>query len=264
MTRRPQPPPDTPSRLGPIRVRRDREGTKLIVDGVLYAVRPTSFRRTPPPWLALAAAPWSGARRPGRVAILGYGGGTLARLLRRGDPELRIAGVDLDRRMLELGRRHLASALPGVRIDEGDATTWLARPGRPFDAILDDIYAPLNGWLVRPVDSVRIPGVARTRLRPGGIYAVSLRCPGGRPERVLVSGIMQNFRHVLVIYMSEYAHKVVLASEEPLDRAGFARGLRQLAGARKAGAGMKPVDPVTWGFDPIRRGPRPRIAPERA
>lgn len=242
--------------LGPMEVRRDSEGTKIFVGGVLYAVRPPSIRKTPAPWLALAAGAWAGSRPARRVAILGYGGGTLARLLRRGDPRLSIAGVDLDPQMLELGRRHLASQLAGVRVDQDDAVGWLRRPFR-FDAILDDLYAPKNGWLARPVSCTQVPVLAKARLRPGGVYAVSLRCPGGRPERAVISAIVQSFRQSLVIYMREYAHKVVLASDAPLERADFARGLSRVVGAGQNRRGAAGVSPAGWGFGPMRRPANP-------
>lgn len=241
--------------LGSMEVRRDAEGTKIFVGGVLYAVRPPSIRKTPAPWLALAAGAWAGSRPARRAAVLGYGGGTLARLLRRGDPRLSIAGVDRDPRMLELGRRHLASDIAGVRVDQCDAATWLRRPAR-FDAILDDLYAPINGWLARPVSCTHVPVLAKARLRPGGVYAVSLRCPGGRPERAVISAIVQTFRHSLVIYMREYAHKVVLASDAPLGAEAFARGLARVVKGGKNRRGDDGVTPAGWGFGPMRRPPR--------
>jgi len=73
----------------------------------------------------------------------------------------------------------------------------------------------------------------------------------------MISGIAQNFRHILVIYMREYAHKVVLASDDPLDRDGFAKGLGRVVGGGHAGRAGRPADPGAWGFGPIRRSARP-------
>lgn len=198
--------------------------------GTLYAVLPPTPEETPPPWLALAAAPWipEGGLLKQPIALLGYGGGTVARLIRGADPKAEIVGVDLDAEVLRLGRRHLQSALRGVKVEQAEAREWLSRPGPQFGAILDDLYAPKEGWLARPADLVDIPELARRRLVPGGVYAVNLRSPSGREEKQILIRIRQAFNQIRVIHTLEYAHKILVATDRPIHKGALGRALSQL------------------------------------
>jgi len=230
--------------------------------GALYAVLPPTARQTPPPWLALSAAPWmhDACEAEAPIGLLGYGGGTVARLLRAADRRAVLLGVDLDPDVLRLGRRHLRSAVAGVRVDQADAREWLGRPGPKFRALLDDLYAPAGGMLARPAELESIPALARKRLVPGGIYAVNLRCPPGREEKQIVLRIRQLFREVRVVYTLEYAHKVVVATDRPIRPGALGRALARLLepvnrhGSLPGDAGS--CNPRTLGFRTVLRLPR--------
>jgi hypothetical protein len=251
----------TSPRLGRLEVREDDEGVKLMAHGTLYAVLPPTPRRTPPPWLALAAAPWMVDDPPdGPIGLLGYGGGTVSRLLRAADRQVPLLGVDFDADVLRLGRRHLRSTVSGLRVDQADARDWLRAPGPRFRALLDDLYAPKDGWLARPHELEVIPGLARRRLLPGGVYAVNLRCPPGREEKQILARIRQTFREVRVVYTLEYAHKVVVATDRTIRTGALGRALARLLepgprrGSFPAGAGS--CNPRTLGFRTMLRLPR--------
>lgn len=246
-------------RLGRLDIVRDREGVKLLAHGTLYAVHPSTPRETPAPWIALAAAPFMAPspraerRRPLRVGLLGYGGGTVARLLRAADPSLQLFGVDLDSTLIELGRKFLAGGVPGVRLRLEDAATWLRRPGAPFDALLDDLYAPVDGALGRPAEARDIPLLARRRLNSGGVYAVNLRSPGGAEERLVLRNLRTAFPHVRLIYTREYAHRVAVGSDRPFARGAFRSALARLFAGEDDAPG-EPVTPGGLGFLSVRGG----------
>lgn len=249
-------------RLGRIDIVRDHEGVKLFAHGTLYAVHPPRPEDTPAPWIALAAAafmadgPSPGSRAPFRTGLLGYGGGTVARLLRAADPGQRIDGVDLDATLVDLGRKHLAAAVPGVRLHLEDAATWLARPGARFDALLDDLYAPENGELGRPAEARDLPLIAAKRLNFGGVYAVNLRSPGGMEERRVLHNLRTAFRYVRLIYTREYAHKVAIGADRPFPRGSFPKALRRLFYGPDAGESTRGTSPAALGFLAVRDGSR--------
>jgi hypothetical protein len=246
-------------RLGRLDIVRDHEGVKLLAHGLLYAVHPPTPEMTPAPWIGLAAAPFlvrrptAASAPPLRVGLLGYGGGTVARLLRRVDPRMSLVGVDLDSTLVELGRRHLDGAVPGVRMHLEDAADFLRRPGAPFDALLDDLYAPVDGQLGRPAEARDIPRLARARLNSGGVYAVNLRSPGGLEERLVLRNLRTAFRHVRLIYTREYAHKVAVGTDRPIPRGAFRSALGMLLPPTERGAGAGPT-PAALGFLSIRDG----------
>jgi hypothetical protein len=202
--------------LGNVEIRRTRSGTKLLVGGVLYAIRPPRPSATPMPWIVLAAAPWvhDRALSPGpRIGFLGYGAGTVARLVRGLSRSAELVGVEPDPVVRRVAARSFGAGELGVRILAEDAGTHLSRGRSLYDALLDDIFVPTARGLGRPEGADQVPELARGRLRPGGIYAVNLASPGGRAESRTVECVMSSFRNAIVIHPREYAHKIVVASD---------------------------------------------------
>lgn len=67
--------------------------------------------------------------------ILGLGGGSAAKLVKKYWPEAEITGVDIDPVMVELGKKYLG--MPDIKIILGDAEKL---PSQKFDLILVDTY----------------------------------------------------------------------------------------------------------------------------
>lgn len=73
--------------------------------------------------------------------ILGLGGGSAAKLVKKFWPEAKIAGVDIDPVMVELGRKYLG--LDGVNVVIEDASSFTIdahRKSQKYDLILIDTY----------------------------------------------------------------------------------------------------------------------------
>jgi len=230
--------------LGRVEVIRDRAGVKLLVDGALYAERSRRPEATPTPWLLLAAAAFLSTGPPEalRILLLGYGGGTVARLLRAAIPSARITGLEPDAGVRRAARSELGADVTGVRLRAETAEAFLRRTKERFDAILDDVYAPSAGRLARPEAGVAIPALAGRRLARGGVYAVNLISPATLRERRTFATVARAFSHGASIATTEYAHRVVVGSgrairpgavREALDRLLEPRGVP--AAARKPG-----------------------------
>ncbi len=73
------------------------------------------------------------------VLILGLGGGTVAKLIRKKWPEAKITGVDMDPIMVELGKKYLGLNETGVNIKIADASTYHLKP-RTCDLVIIDLY----------------------------------------------------------------------------------------------------------------------------
>lgn len=67
--------------------------------------------------------------------ILGYGGGTVAKLIKKYWPDTKIIGVDIDPAIVELGKKYLSSN-PKVQIKIGDAIKDYGK----FDLVIVDLY----------------------------------------------------------------------------------------------------------------------------
>jgi spermidine synthase len=157
-----------------VEVRRVRGGLELRIDGTQASVHRPGRALTGVVWWALASPVLLLPRsRPRRVLLLGLAAGSVGRALRALDPEAEIVGVERDRDVLRLARRHFGLDRLKVELVVGDALEHLRRERRRFDLVVEDLF-------VGPSRSVRKPDwlfdegyrLIRRRLRPGG-YVVS-------------------------------------------------------------------------------------------
>jgi len=72
--------------------------------------------------------------------VLGLGGGTVAKLIKKNWPEAKITGVDIDPEMVELGKKYLGLDGTNIEIKIGDALKELERVKSKFDLIIVDLY----------------------------------------------------------------------------------------------------------------------------
>jgi spermidine synthase len=90
---------------------------------------------------------------PRTALLLGFGAGTLAHLVARRFPGIRIVGVDVDPRVIEFARHHFDLAVPNLEVVIGDAFTYAAECREPFDYVAVDLFrgaAFQRGALAKP------------------------------------------------------------------------------------------------------------------
>jgi spermidine synthase len=118
-----------------------------------------------------------GGEPPGKIAILGNAGGTVARAVGHYWPDTLIDGVEIDREVSELGRKWFDMQAPRLRIFTEDARPFLRRTDERYDAILVDAYRqPYIPFYLSTREFFRL---ARDRLNPGGRVIINV----GHPER---------------------------------------------------------------------------------
>ena len=100
-------------------------------------------------WLPALLAPAGTLRR---VLVLGVGGGTVIRQIRRYLAVETLTGVELNPIHLQVARRFFGVTPAMAELIEADALAWLeAYAGPPFDLIIDDLFGEKNGEPVRAV-----------------------------------------------------------------------------------------------------------------
>jgi len=72
------------------------------------------------------------------ILILGLGGGTAAKIVRKYWPQAQITGVDIDPVMIEMGEKYLG--LEGAKIVIADAAEWIRKTDQKFDGVFVDVY----------------------------------------------------------------------------------------------------------------------------
>ncbi len=89
---------------------------------------------------------------PRSVLMLGLGGGTGVRQIRHLLPKARITAVEIDAKMVELGRRYMHLEELAIEVVIGDAYEFLDRTSDVFDVVVDDVYLGSGEDVSRPVD----------------------------------------------------------------------------------------------------------------
>lgn len=124
-----------------VELRRVRGGLELWIDGTQASVYRPGARVTGIVWWALASPILLLPRnRPRRVLFLGLAAGSAARAVRALAPDAEIVGVERDREVLRLARRHLGLGRLRLEVVVGDALEYLKSDCRRFDLIVEDLF----------------------------------------------------------------------------------------------------------------------------
>jgi predicted membrane-bound spermidine synthase len=110
-----------------------------------------------------------------RVALLGVGGGAVARqLLHFLEPE-EVVGIDLNPVHLEIARRYFGLNDERVKLHVADAIKWMrAYRGAPFDLIIEDLYGEKRGEPLRAIaPSTRWMTTLLRHLTPAGTLVMN-------------------------------------------------------------------------------------------
>lgn len=139
---------------GKIQVLKSIEGTRILVGGISQSG-----------WLVKKV--WKDALRKikklkpevKKVLILGLGGGSVAELLYEYWPDSEITGVDIDEKMVEMGRKYLnLDRVSNLKIFIAEANSWVDKCKEKYDLVLVDIYK-----------GVSIPSEFTTAIFMGGV-----------------------------------------------------------------------------------------------
>jgi spermidine synthase len=183
-------------------------------------------------WDEFLVLPFTDARRPpGRIAVLGTAGGTVARAYARYFPRTRIDAVDIDGKLFDLGRRWFGLARrPQLRTIAQDARPFLRGTRERYDAIFVDAYRqPYIPFYLATEEFFRL---VRERLRPGGLVIINVGHPetSSKLERVLTATLRTAFRHVARDPVQE-TNTMLVAGARPLTRDGLQAAVPGLPGA---------------------------------
>ncbi len=179
------------------RVELDSDGTRLLrinegLDSFHSAYRPGMIwtNRYFDAFVAPALVSPFGADGLQRVLILGFGAGTMARQIHEISPDSIVSGVELDKRLVQLGIEWFG--LPeSIHVDSGvDARVALRYSSAEFGCIIVDSYSQ-QIYVPAHLCTMEFFQELRSHLLEGGIAALNL---GGRTrEDPVVSAISSTF-----------------------------------------------------------------------
>ena len=111
-------------------------------------------------------------RTPQRVAVIGLAGGTIARELTAIEGPVAIDGVELDPKIVEVGRKYFAMNEPNLHVTVADGRYWMATQAQQYDLILVDAYR--QPYIPFYLTTKEFFANARTHLAPSGVLAVNV------------------------------------------------------------------------------------------
>ncbi len=167
-------------------------------------------------WDEFLVLPFATRPRPPRsVAILGSAAGTTVRAQGHYFPRTSIDAVEIDRSLIDVGRRLFDMRAPRLRTHAQDARPWLHKTDRRFDAIYVDAYR--QPYIPFYLATREFFSLVRDRLTPGGVVLVNVGHPegSGRLERVLATTMGDVFTTVLTD-PAEPTNSVLIATDAPV------------------------------------------------
>lgn len=172
--------------------------------------------------------------QPRRVAILGNAAGTVARQYAEFFPQTKVAGVELDGELDEIGRKYFELDAPNLTVHEADARPFLRASDERFDHILLDAYR--QPYIPFYLTTREFFELAHSRLTPGGSVVVNVGHPEGsdRLERVLASTMATAFKHVW-IDRTRRVNSMLVASDSPIQPALLIARTQSIKGLRPTG-----------------------------
>lgn len=218
-----------------MRVQESRYGRELIVDETFASLYRPGVAHTGSVWDAIGAPVLllPPARRRSFL-ILGLGGGSVARQLRRLAPDAHIVAVELDPDVVAVAREAFDLDRLDLEVITDDALAVLRREGRRFDAIFEDVFIGRGDDVHKP-DWIPDPGhvLAARRLARGGVLVSNTLDEAPAVARALGA----RFRSVTRIEVEEFDNRVLVAGDAPFD----ARRLRAAVAAEPIYADALPA-----------------------
>lgn len=195
------------SPYGELRVADTDEGRHLLIDGGIHSLVDTATWNSFFHYAAVMDLPKYFFTKPGRMLLLGLGGGSLAKQYAR--EGWQVDALEIDPGVIRLARQYFSLQPSDATIIETDGREFLLHPGAAYDVILLDVF----GSSSLPFHLVTLEAFAlvRKRLAPEGIVAINLETLGWHDPLVgMISlTLAREFREVLALPM-----------EEPPDRSG--------------------------------------------
>lgn len=139
------------------------------------------------------------------VLILGLGGGTAAKIIRKYFPESRILGIELDREMIRLGKKYLGlGEIGNLEIVQNDASAFIQKNKEKFDLILVDLY--IGRSIPVSTESEIFLKVTKESLRPDGLIVFNRASFGTNKQKT------EEFSRKLQKYYLQIEAKKVLSN----------------------------------------------------
>ncbi len=193
--------------------------TQLLLDegSAVHSIYDPTSLYTHGYWDDVLLAPYFGSGQvPRRIALVGLAGGTVARQFTAVDGAIPIDGVELDPKIVDVGRRYFDMTEPNLHVTVADGRYWMAtRVGR-YDVILIDAYR--QPYIPFYLTTREFFENAKAHLQPDGVLAINVgRTPTDNRLVDALSGTLNAvFPNVFTIETNaRFTNTVIYATSSP-------------------------------------------------
>ena len=166
---------ETESAYNYIQVIRTGTETQLLLDegSAVHSIYDPGNLYTHGYWDDALLAPYFGSgSAPSRVALVGLAGGTVARQFTAIDGPLPIDGVEIDPKIVDVGRRYFDMNEKNLHVTVADGRYWMATQAGRYDVILVDAYR--QPYIPFYLTTREFFESAKAHLAPGGVLAINV------------------------------------------------------------------------------------------
>ena len=217
---------ETESAYNYIQVIRTGTETQLLLDegSAVHSIYDPTSLYTHGYWDDALLAPYFGSgRAPSRVALVGLAGGTVARQFTAIDGPMPIDGVEIDPKIVDVGRRYFDMTEPNLHVTVADGRYWMATQAGQYDVILVDAYR--QPYIPFYLTTREFFESAKAHLNPGGVLAINVgRTPTDNRLVDALSGTLNAvFPNVFVLDSNRrFTNSVIYATSSPASVDQFA------------------------------------------
>ena len=210
---------ETESAYNYIQVIRTGTETQLLLDegSAVHSIYDPTSLYTHGYWDDALLAPYFGSgQAPGRVALVGLAGGTVARQFTAIDGPMPIDGVEIDPKIVEVGRRYFEMTEPNLHVIVADGRYWMATEAGQYDVILVDAYR--QPYIPFYLTTREFFESAKAHLKPDGVLAINVgRTPTDNRLVEALSGTLNAvFPNVFVLDSNRrFTNSVIYATSSP-------------------------------------------------
>jgi spermidine synthase len=186
----------------------ERDGTRyMLIDGGTHTIVDASTFESVFSYVHVVDLLNHVIAEPGRLLLVGLGGGSVAKLFSRQGWD--VEAVEIDAVVTRVARRDFALSEAEARVHHADGRGFLENHDERYDAIVLDAFGS-SSIPFHLVTREAFALVAR-RLAPEGVLAINIECVGW--DDVLVRSLAATLRE-------EFAHVLALPIAEPPDQLG--------------------------------------------
>ncbi|MDA1195859.1 MAG: hypothetical protein O2894_11825 [Planctomycetota bacterium] len=211
-----------------MKIVRTRRGARIEQDGLIVSEMLAKPGATNSLFDVLAACVAALARGE-RMAMLGFAGGGVLAPLRAMGYAHPVRACDLSLDAVPLFRELSEPWCGDVRVDKVEASAWLRRQRAPFDVILEDLSARVDGEITKPAVSLDVlPALMHARLLPRGVVVMNILPVPGRPFKHLLPALARPFRHARALQLDVWENHVLVLGDDLESAATCSRLIRRV------------------------------------